>query len=230
MNSQQEYNVSLLKLSPELIKYQHLMPISPEDKERLKQDIVRSNEIRDPIKVYFNKNDDCLILGGANRWEIAMELGWPTVPIKIYNLTKKDQREKLVIDDNLSRRHLTLNQKKMITETLIKQNPVQSNRQIAQKTKVDHKTVGKIRKKLESVGEIPQMKKITGSDGKNYNSKKKSKSPEKNNNDQAVETERIKIIKVLLKDIMMELNGTNEKTIKKAVVLIDNMKQKLLSA
>jgi ParB-like chromosome segregation protein Spo0J len=71
-----------LQASPELITVQALMPIDSSDRERLKNDIKESKEIRDPIKVYYdNKQNSFLILGGFNRWQIAIELGLDTVPI-----------------------------------------------------------------------------------------------------------------------------------------------------
>ncbi|MFZ2078185.1 MAG: hypothetical protein WAV38_16320, partial [Xanthobacteraceae bacterium] len=44
--------------------------------------------------------------------------------------------------------------------------PTKSNRQIAATAKVDDKTVGAVREKLESTAEIPQLESTTGADGK----------------------------------------------------------------
>ena len=104
-------------ISPELTEVQALMPIDTADRENLRRDIEESGEIRDPIKVYADKKGNYLILCGYNRWKIAQELGWPTVPIEIMNLSLKE-REELVWKDNLNRRHLTTRQKQ-------KQNPKQ---------------------------------------------------------------------------------------------------------
>jgi hypothetical protein len=160
-------NPEELRMSPELAEVQPYMPISTEDRERLKKDIQDSGEIRDPIKVYFNGSGQCLIIGGKNRWEIARELKWQYVPVEVLELSPKQRRE-LAIMDNLARRHLSTSQKSMIIEMFLRNDPVQSNRIISKKTGTDHKTVGVIRSKLESVGEIPRVKEIRGSDGKNY--------------------------------------------------------------
>jgi hypothetical protein len=48
----------------------------------------------------------------------------------------------------------------------LKNDPVQSDRTIAKKTGADHKTVGVVRTKLESTGEIPQLDKRAGADGR----------------------------------------------------------------
>jgi hypothetical protein len=67
---------------------------------------------------------------------------------------------------NLHRRHLTTDQRRDLIAKLIKAQPSKSDRQIAEQTKADHKTVGKVRAALEATGEIPQLTKTTGKDGK----------------------------------------------------------------
>ena len=71
-----------------------------------------------------------------------------------------------VISANLHRRHLTRGQRHTLIEKLLQANPEQSDRQIAQQAKVDHKTVGTVRAEMQSTGEIPQLKKTVGADGK----------------------------------------------------------------
>ena len=161
----QPMNPESLLVSPELEEVQAYFPISAEDRERLKKDIQESGEIRDPIKVYYDNKDNCLILGGKNRWEIARELGWQFVPIEVFDLKPKDRRE-LALMDNLARRHMNADQKRRVIEMFLKNDPVQSNRIIAKKTGSDDKTVGSVRKKLETTAEIPQLKKRKGADGK----------------------------------------------------------------
>ena len=161
----QPMNPNDLAVSPELEEVQSYFPISSDDRERLKKDIQESGEIRDPIKVYYDHKDNCLILGGKNRWEIARELGWQYVPIEVFDLKPRERRE-LALMDNLARRHMNADQKRRVIEMFLKNDPVQSNRIIAKKTGSDHKTVSKARKTLESTGEIPQLKKTKGADGK----------------------------------------------------------------
>ena len=150
----QELLTDVLEPSPELVEVQALMPIDPADRERLKEDIAKDG-IRDAIKVYKN-GSKYYILGGYNRWRIAQELGISTVPVEIYHIGPEERRD-LVIKDNLNRRHLTREQKQRLIAYFLKQNPEQSNRAIAEKTGSDDKTVGKVRKQLESGAEIPQL-------------------------------------------------------------------------
>jgi hypothetical protein len=67
---------------------------------------------------------------------------------------------------NIHRRHLTTDQKRDLITKLLKADPTKSNRQIAEQVKADHKTVGSVRDNLKATGEIPQLKKTTGKDGK----------------------------------------------------------------
>lgn len=168
----QPMNPSQLRMSVELEEVQHLMPMSADDRDRLRKDIEKSGEIRDAIKVYYDKDDNCCILGGYNRWQIALELGWSTVPVEIMNLPAEERRM-FVVMDNLARRHLTREQKTKIVEMFLKETPAVSDRTIAKKVGVDHKTVSAVRGKMVSGGEIPQVKEIKGFDGKTYAAEKK---------------------------------------------------------
>ena len=56
--------------------------------------------------------------------------------------------------------------KRRAVESLLKLMPKSSDRDIAERCKVDHKTVGKVRKESESTGEIPSSTTRTGKDGK----------------------------------------------------------------
>lgn len=169
------FSIGDLGISPELTEVQALMPIDPKDRENLMKDIQESGEIRDPIKVYAGGNGNYLILCGYNRWRIAQELGWDNVPIEVVNISPSE-RQDLVWKDNLNRRHLTRDQKQRLIDHFLKNDPVQSNRDIAKKTGSDHKTVGERRSKLESGGEIPHLKAVKGRDGKSYSKASSSKS------------------------------------------------------
>jgi hypothetical protein len=71
-----------------------------------------------------------------------------------------------VVSKNIRRRHLTAKQKRELIAKLIKAAPEQSNRQIASAAHVDHKTVAAVRVEKQATGEIPQLKKTVGKDGK----------------------------------------------------------------
>jgi len=157
---------AMLQASPELVEIQALMPMDPADRERLKQDI-RNNGIRDPLKIYTDKNGRALVLGGWSRLQIAQELGIDEIKADVYDGTPAERRE-LVINDNLNRRHLTAEQKRNLIRYFFKQDPRQSARTVAKKTGTDTKTVTAVRRDMESRVEIPHVKEIRGSDGKKY--------------------------------------------------------------
>jgi hypothetical protein len=56
----------------------------------------------------------------------------------------------------------------------LKATPEKSNRQIAETAKVDHKTVASVRAEKQATGEIPQLTKTTGKDGKQRKSPTKT--------------------------------------------------------
>src|SRR5260370_37449577 len=71
-----------------------------------------------------------------------------------------------VISRNIHRRHLTAKQKRELIGKLLKATPDKSNRQIAEQTKADDKTVAAVRRDLEATAEIPQLERTVGADGK----------------------------------------------------------------
>jgi hypothetical protein len=79
-----------------------------------------------------------------------------------------------VIAVNIDRRHLTAEDKRKVIAAWLKAKPEKSNRTIAKQTKVDHKTVGAVREQMESTGEIPQLEKTVGKDGKARTTKPRS--------------------------------------------------------
>lgn len=172
----QPYLAEKLKPSPELLGIQPLMKISSHDRKNLKEDIRDSGEIRDPLKVYYDENGECLILAGFNRWQIAQELGFKYVPIQIYEL-KPRARMALVVNDNLNRRHMTTKQKQALIVFLLRNDPAQSDKSIARKVGTTKETVKSQRKKLETGGEIRPVKQVRGADGKVYRKPVKAESP-----------------------------------------------------
>jgi hypothetical protein len=116
---------------------------------------------------------DFQLLDGRNRLD-AMELvgvlDWEKYPTAggaaIQALAEGDDPYDHVVAANLHRRHLTGEQKRELIAKVLKAKPEASNRKIAKQTKADHKTVAAVRGDLESTGEIPQLEKTTGADGK----------------------------------------------------------------
>ena len=126
---------------------------------------IREHGLIDPIMLH----SDGSILDGRNRYRACLEAGVDPV----YDTWSGNGSEAaLVISRNIHRRHLTRDQKHKLIAALLKEIPERSNRQIAKDVKADHKTVGAERSKLEATGEIPQLDKTMGADGKERPSKR----------------------------------------------------------
>ena len=136
-------------------------PLTAEERVELTADI-RANGITYPVLV-TEANE---IIDGHNRLTIAAELGLTGVPISVLSGLTADQKRARAEDLNLHRRHLTTDQKRRIIAGRLKAAPVRSNRDIAKETATDHKTVGTVRKAMESTGEIPQLAATRGKDGR----------------------------------------------------------------
>jgi hypothetical protein len=67
---------------------------------------------------------------------------------------------------NLHRRHLSTEERKDAAAALLKLHPERSNRSVAAEVTLAHKTVAQVRKNVEATGEIPQLVKRVGRDGK----------------------------------------------------------------
>ena len=121
---------------------------------------IKANDLHEPIVVHQGK-----ILDGRNRYRACLAAGIKPPLAKFVPELEGDPRA-YVISRNIVRRHLTAEQKRDLIAKLIKATPERSDRQIAKTAKVDHKTVSAARTELEATGEIPQLEKTVGADGK----------------------------------------------------------------
>ena len=120
---------------------------------------VKRHGLREPIVLYQD-----MILDGRHRYRACLELSIePTT--RVFTGTEAEARA-YVLSANVHRRHLSFEQKTKLVAAELKRDPAQSDRSIAKKAKVDHKTVAATRKAAETTGEIPQLKKRVGIDGK----------------------------------------------------------------
>src|SRR5262249_21415644 len=103
------------------------------------------------------------ILDGNNRYR-ACEL--VKIAPKFADFNGDDaQARNYVISANIHRRHLSPDQRREIIAALLKADPTQSNRHVADTAKVDHKTVSAVRAGMVAGGEIPHQEKTVGKDG-----------------------------------------------------------------
>jgi ParB/RepB/Spo0J family partition protein len=145
-----------------------LPSMSKQDFEELVADI-KANGLLQPIVRYQEK-----VLDGNHRYRACVRLG---IKPEFADFDGTDaQAQAYVVSANIHRRHLTPEQKRELIATLIKADPTKSNRQIAETVKGSHHTVETVRDELQSTGQIAQLEKTTGKDGKARPRKGKPKS------------------------------------------------------
>jgi len=128
---------------------------------------IKANGLHKPIVIF-----DEQILDGRNRYRACLKAG---VKPRFENYTGDDPLG-YVVSLNLKRRHLTSKQKRELIAKLLKAKPEQSDRQIADQARADHKTVGKVRREQEDVGNIPHVETRTDTRGRKQPAQKKVRS------------------------------------------------------
>jgi N6-adenosine-specific RNA methylase IME4/ParB-like chromosome segregation protein Spo0J len=141
--------------------YQLLPPLSPDDYAALEADIIARGVL---VPVEYDEAGN--ILDGHHRVQICESLGLVDWPRFVRKGLSEDEKRAHARALNLSRRHLTSAQKREIIEAQLKETPSISSRAIAARFGVHHSTVSSVRARLEGTGEISQLEKTEGRDGK----------------------------------------------------------------
>jgi ParB-like chromosome segregation protein Spo0J len=71
---------------------------------------VKEYGITTPIKVWKRPADDayeCIIINGHNRYEVAVELDIPTIPVQFVEFVSEDNAYLFIVNEQLGRRNLT---------------------------------------------------------------------------------------------------------------------------
>ena len=105
------------------------------------------------------------IIDGNYRKAIADEFGYDCPEIVQEGLTEEEKRT-LARSLNLARRQLNQEQKRELIGDQLLETPERSNRWIAKQLGVHHATVGTVRGQLQSTGQIIQLERTVGADGK----------------------------------------------------------------
>lgn len=137
------------------------LPRLTDDEYSALESSIREHGIQVPILVDENKS----IIDGHHRAEIAERLGIECPRRFAIDLTD-EQKRTLALSLNVDRRHLSRDQRRELIASSVMADPHLSNRQHAERTGVDHKTVGSVRTELESRGEIPHVAERTDSAGR----------------------------------------------------------------
>ena len=148
------------------IKYRPILdlpPLPPDQYEALRANIA-VNGVLVPILV---DSDGPVrgIIDGTIRKAIAKELGYECPEIVQAGLEEEEKRT-LARALNLARRHLNTEQKRQVIADQLAETPERSLRRVAKMLGVHHTTVSSVRAELASTGEISQLAKTVGQDGK----------------------------------------------------------------
>jgi ParB-like chromosome segregation protein Spo0J len=146
--------------------YQVLPPLAPEEYAALKDDIRRRG-----VLVPVEKDEAGAILDGHQRAHIWEELRGegvrlPDYPVIVRVGLSEQEKRAHARALNLSRRHLTREQRPQLVADQLRDTPESSNSRVAGTLGVDDKTVAKVRRGLEATSEIPRLARTVGKDGK----------------------------------------------------------------
>jgi hypothetical protein len=158
-----------------------LFPRMSDDELHALADDIKTHGLKVPV-VLVKERGELSLLDGISRldaMQLAGKLSIKNGKLSGCNSRVDESTEPYTLAASLNghRRHLTVEQKREIIAKLLKVMPVKSNRQIGELAKANDKTVGKIRGKLESTAEIPQLKTRVGKDNKARTTKPKESLP-----------------------------------------------------
>ncbi len=141
--------------------FQVMPPLSADDYRAL-SDSIRRHGVLVPVEY----DEDGNILDGHNRVEICQALGVTDWPRFVRRGMGEDEKRAYAREINISRRHLSSEQKRHVIAEQLRETPALSSRAIAARLGVDDKTVSSVRAKMTETAEIPQLEKTLGTDGK----------------------------------------------------------------
>ncbi|MBQ6971772.1 MAG: ParB N-terminal domain-containing protein [Synergistaceae bacterium] len=144
-------------------EYQVMPELTPEEYAELRADIALRG-----VMVPIEYDELGNILDGYHRLKVCSELGIKDFPKVVRAGMTETEKLTHARKLNMARRQLTAGQKRELIRDQLRATPEQSDRQLAQRLGVDHKTIGAQRKELEGRGEIPHVETSTGADGKTY--------------------------------------------------------------
>lgn len=174
--------------------YQLLPPLSPEEYVALRDDIRERG-----VQVAVEYDEAGNVLDGHHRLQACRELGVEDYPRIVRCGMTEPQKRQHVRALNLSRRHLSREQRRGLIAEQLKDAPETSNRQIATALGVNHETVGSVRERLEATGEIRQLERTIGADGKSRPVERRESTPPEAFNEEA---EVQKAVEMLLREVV----------------------------
>ena len=148
------------------VKYEPVLKLPPLSYEEFTalRDNIAVNGVLVPILV-DGDGPKRKIIDGNYRKQIANELGYDCPEIVQPGL-EDDEKRALARALNLARRHLNTEEKRALIADQLRETPDKSLRWVAKMLGVHHTTVGSVRGEMQSTGEISQLPRTVGQDGK----------------------------------------------------------------
>src|SRR4051794_30523703 len=140
------------------------LPSLPYEQFTALRDNIAVNGVLVPILVDGDGPARCII-DGNYRKRIADELGYDCPEVVKGGLTAEEKRT-LARCLNLARRELNQQQRRQLIADQLHETPDRSNRLLAKQLGVHHATVAAVRSSLEGTGQIIQLERTVGADGK----------------------------------------------------------------
>ena len=154
---------SRTRKSPRYLPVLELPPLPPEQHEALRGNIALHGVLV-PILV-DGEGPVRGIIDGNLRHRIAAELGYDCPEVVKDGLSDQEKRT-LARALHLARRHLDQAGKRAIIADQLRETPGRSNRWVGKQLGVHHATVASVRADLEGTGQIIQLERTVGADGK----------------------------------------------------------------
>ena len=141
-----------------------ILPPLPDAEYQALRDSIEEIGVQVPLLI----TSDGRIIDGHERHRACLELGLDRYPMRVLGGMTEAERRERAIRINAERRHLTRTQRRELLESLIRDNPARSTRDVADLLRVGKSTVSRTRQTiLEGVPSgTPEF--IEGRDGKVY--------------------------------------------------------------
>lgn len=138
-------NAADLRLHPEA---DIVPPMTPDEYDAFLADVL-DRGITTPLTV----TADGVVLDGRHRFGAAVTLGIEAVPVHVVDVAP-DRQVDYMVRQAVLRRHLTIGQRRDLAGAMLRENPAQSDRQVATVVGLSPTTVGTVRDELEATGDV----------------------------------------------------------------------------
>lgn len=151
------------------------LPPLPYDQFLALRDNIAVNGVLVPI-IVDSDGQKRRIIDGNYRKAIADELGYDCPEIVAKEGLSEDEKRTLARALNLARRQMTQEQKRQLVSDQLRESAGRSNRWVGKQLGVHHATVAAVRAEMEETGQIDQLERTLGNDGK-YRAKRVFQNP-----------------------------------------------------